>query len=105
MDKSYKQFVDKLNEYIRKYYCYQLIRGFILFGFLMIVYICFISLLEYFNYFNPKIKLTILIITIFLTLFIFTYFLLIPLLKLSGKGKRLSYYDVSLYLKNTFPEI
>ena len=105
MDKSYKQFVDKLNEYIRKYYCYQLIRGFILFGFLMIVYICFISLLEYFNYFNPKIKLTILIITIFITLFIFTYFLLIPLLKLSGKGKRLSYYDVSLYLKNTFPEI
>ena len=105
MDKSYKQFVDKLNEYIRKYYCYQLIRGFILFGFLMVVYICFISLLEYFNYFNPKIKLTILIITIFITLFIFTYFLLIPLLKLSGKGKRLSYYDVSLYLKNTFPEI
>lgn len=105
MDKNFKQFVDKLNAYIRKYYLYQLIRGLILFILLMVVYYSFIAGLEYFNYFDPKIKLTIVISTVFLILFIFVYFLVIPLIKLTGKGKRLTYYDVSSLLSNTYPEI
>jgi hypothetical protein len=105
MDKNYKQFVDKLNSYIRKFYFYQLIRGLILFVLLIIVYFSLISTLEYFNYFDPKIKLSIVGFTVFLTFFIFIYFLLRPILKLFGLGKRLSFYDVSAQLKQTFPEI
>jgi len=105
MEKSYKQFVDKLNSYIRKFYLYQLIRGIILFIILLLVYYCCISGLEYFSYFDPKIKSAIILITILLTLFIFFYFLLVPLTKLFGLGKRLSYYDVSFQLQKTYPEI
>ncbi len=105
MDKNYKQFVDKLNLYIRKFYFYQLIRGLILFVLLIIVYFSLISTLEYFNYFDPKIKLSIVGFTVFLTFFIFIYFLIRPVLKLFGLGKRLSYYDVSAQLKQTYPEI
>lgn len=105
MDKNYKQFVDKLNSYIRKFYLYQLIRGLILFILLIIVYYSLVSTLEYFNYFNPNIKLAIIVVTILFTLFIFIYFLIVPGIKLLGIGKRLTYYDVSSQLSVTYPEI
>jgi len=105
MDNNYKQFVDKLETYIRKFYFYQLIRGFILFIPLIIAYYSCISILEYFNYFDPKVKLIILAITVFFTLLILVYFLLIPFIKLLGLGKRLTYYKVSSQLSKYFPEI
>ncbi len=105
MDKNYKQFVNKLNSYIRKYYLYQLIRGLILFILLAVVYYSFISVLEYFNYFDPTIKLSIAVVTVFFTLFIFIYFLTIPVIKLLGIGKQLTYYDVSNQLSLVYTEI
>jgi len=71
----------------------------------MVVYFSCIVVLEYFNYFDPKIKLFILLLTILLTTFILIYFLLVPLIKLIGFGKRLTYYDVSSLLSKTYPEI
>jgi len=105
MDKNYKQFVDKLNSYIRKFYLYQLIRGLLLFILLFIAYYSFVSAIEYFNYFNPTVKLAIVVVTLFFTAFISIYFLLIPTVKLFGIGKRLTYYDVSEQLSKTYPEI
>ncbi len=105
MDKNYKQFVDKLNSYIRKFYLYQLIRGLILFILIAVIYFSSVRGLEYFSYFDPKVKLTILLFTIFLSFFIFSYFLFIPILKLVGIGKIISYYDVSLLLSQRYPEI
>ena len=105
MDKNFKQFVDKLNSYIRKFYLYQLVRGIILFALLIIVYYSFLFVLEYFNYFDPKIKFSIVLISLLLTIFIFIYFLIIPVIKLSGLGRRLNFYDVSDQLKSAYPEI
>ncbi len=105
MDKNYKQFVDKLNSYISKFYLYQLIRGLLLFILLFLVYYSFVSALEYFNYFNPTVKLSIVVITLFFTVFILVFFLLVPAIKLLGIGKRLTYYDVSAQLSQTYPEI
>ena len=105
MDKNYKQFVDKLNSYIRKFYLYQLIRGLMLFILLIIVYWGSIALLEYFSYFNPKIKLSIAVFTVLLTLFIFIYFIVKPFIKLLGLGKVLTFYDVSTHLSKKYPEI
>lgn len=105
MNENYKQFVDKLNAYIRKFYLYQLIRGLILFILIALLHYSLISGLEYFNYFDPKIKLFILIITVLLILFIFLYFLIKPLIKLTGIGKRLNYYEVSTLLSQSYPEI
>lgn len=105
MEKNYKQFVDKLNAYIQKFYFYQLIRGGILFFLLLLLYYSFIALLEYFNYFDPRIKLIILVVTVFITLVIFLYFVIVPVIKLLGLGKRLSYYDVSAKLSVVFPEV
>jgi len=105
MNKNYKQFVDKLNSYIRKFYLYQLIRGFILFIVLLVVYYSCIATLEYFNYFDPTIKISIVLITFLLTIIIFSYFLFIPLFKLLGIGKQMTYYDISTLLSKTYPEI
>ena len=105
MNKNYKQFVDKLNSYIRKFYLYQLIRGIILFILLIIAYYSLVSTLEYINYFNPNIKLLIVVVTLLFTLFILVYFLVLPGIKLLGIGRRLTYYDVSSQLSSTYPEI
>ena len=105
MDKSYKQFVDKLNTYIRKFYLYQLIRGVMLFILLLIVYSGSLFLLEYFSYFDPKIKLGIAAVTILFTLLVSIYFMVIPFIKLLGLGKVLTFYDVSSQLSKKYPEI
>ena len=105
MDTSYKQFVNKLDSYIRKFYFYQLIRGFILFVLVLISYLSCVSTLEYFNYFDPKVKLIIVLTTILIVLSIAVYFILIPLIKLLGIGKRISYSNVSSLLNRSFPEI
>ena len=105
MDKNYKQFVDKLNSYIRKFYLYQLLRGLMLFLLLLIAYWGSLALLEYFSYFEPRIKLSILLFTFLLTFFIFTWFIVKPFIKLIGLGKVLTFYDVSILLSQKFPEI
>ena len=105
MDKNYKQFVDKLNSYIRKFYFYQLMRGIILFIILLIAYWGSIAILEYFSYFEPRIELSIVLLTFILTLFIFIYFIVKPFIKLLGLGKILTFYDVSILLSKKYPEI
>jgi hypothetical protein len=105
MDKSYKQFVDKLNSYIRKFYLYQLIRGGMLFILLLLAYLGSIALLEYFNYFDPKVKLIIVVISLIINLLIAVYFLIVPFIKLLGLGKLLTFYDVSDLLNKRYPEI
>ena len=105
MEKSYKQFVDKLNTYIRKFYLFQLIRGAMLCMLLLIVYSGSLFLLEYFSYFDPKIKLSIVLLTVLLTLLVSIYFIVIPFIKLLGIGKILTYYDVSSLLSKKYPEI
>jgi len=105
MNKNYKQFVDKLNTYIRKFYLYQLIRGFLLFILLLIAYFGSIAILEFFNYFDPKIKLSIVIITLLLSLFVFIYLVFRPFIKLIGLGRLLTYLDVSMLLSKKYPEI
>lgn len=105
MEKNYKQFVDKLNTYIRKFYLYQLIRGLMLFFLLLLVYSGSLFLLEYFSYFDPKIKLSIAVLTVLLTLIVSIYFIVIPFVKLLGIGKVLTFYDVSSQLTRRYPEI
>jgi hypothetical protein len=105
MEKSYKQFVEKLNAYIRKFYFYQLIRGLLLFLVLFVCYYILISFLEYINYFNPGFKLVIILFTVFFTLLIFHYFVFLPLIKLFGIGKRVTYADISARLSLAFPDI
>ncbi len=105
MDNNYKLFVDKLNSYIKKFYTYQLIRGLIIYLTVALIYFIFISTLEYLNFFDPKIKFSIVVFTLVLTIIIFVCFLIIPLIKLFGIGKRLTYHDVSSQISKTYPEI
>jgi hypothetical protein len=69
------------------------------------VYFGSLFFLEYFNYFEPKIKFVIAILTILLTVFIFIYFIIKPFIKLFGLGKVLTFYDVSKLLSEKYPEI
>jgi hypothetical protein len=76
-----------------------------LFVLLLLAYLGSITLIEYFSYFNPKIKLIIVVISLIMTFFIAVYFVLIPFVKLLGLGKLLTFYDVSALLNKRYPEI
>lgn len=102
---NYKQFVEKLNIYIRKFYTYQLLRGFILFFVCSVLYISVLTLLEYFNYFDPKIKFILIVLTLLFFVIILGYLIIIPISKLLGYSKRISYYNVSDNLLKFYPGI
>jgi len=105
MNNNFKQFVDKLNSYIRKFYLYQLVRGLILFVLIALVYYILIATLEFFTFFEPRIKLLIVVFTVVVSSLNLIYFIIRPILKLLGIGKILSYYDVSKQLNKAYPEI
>ncbi|MGE5395058.1 MAG: DUF4175 family protein [Candidatus Saccharibacteria bacterium] len=76
-----------------------------LFILLLLTYLGSIALLEYFSYFNPHIKIGIVITSLILTLIVAVYFVIIPFIKLLGLGKLLTFYDVSDLLNKRYPEI
>ncbi len=92
---GYSLIIARLDEFIRKYYKNQLIRGAIYsFGLLLVFYLG-LSILEYFGEFNPLIR-TILFYTYLLTAaYVLGTFILIPLLKLNRLGKIISYEEAA----------
>jgi len=76
-----------------------------LFMVLLIIYWGGIAILEYFSYFEPRIKLSLLFITAILTVFVFIWFIVKPFIKLLGLGNVLTFYDVSILLSRKYPEI
>ncbi|MGE5448484.1 MAG: hypothetical protein ACM3PR_08970, partial [Bacteroidales bacterium] len=76
-----------------------------LFILLLLAYLGSIALMEYFSYFNPHIKLLIVVTSLIITGIIAVYFVIIPFIKLLGLGKLLTFYDVSALLNKRYPEI
>ncbi|WP_159521233.1 DUF4175 family protein [Sunxiuqinia indica] len=105
MAESYKQLVDKLNSYIRKYNFYQFLKGFIYFIVLIISYYTVISLLEYFSYLSSSVRTFIFFFTCLLVVGIAVSFFIIPLFRLIGLLKGINHKQASVYISQYFPEI
>jgi hypothetical protein len=95
MSSSYQGLLAKLDEFIRKYYKNQLLRGFIYSTGLVLLFFVTITLLEYYGHFNPGVRTVLFYSFIAACLFILIKYIVIPLSKLYKLGKIISYEEAS----------
>lgn len=105
MTESYKQLVDKLNSYIRKYNFYQVIRGFILYIILVISYITLLFLIEYFSYMSSSVRSFLFYFSVLLFVAIGLFYFIIPLFRLLGLLKTMDYEKAAEIISRHFSGI
>ena len=97
--------IEKLDQFIRKYYSNLLTRGIVSFLICCLLFILLVSVSEYYLYFSTTVRLFFWIIFIALNSFIVVQWICRPLLALLKLGKRLQYEDAAVIIGKHFPEI
>lgn len=95
----------KLEEFIRKYYKNQLVKGLIYGIGLSLSYLFLVTLVEWAGRFPSGTRLVLLVVLLVGLLGIIGYYILFPLAKLAGIGRRLTYERAAKIIGKHFPEI
>jgi hypothetical protein len=95
MGSNYQTLIQKLDEFIRKYYKNQLVRGGIYSIGLLLLFFISVTVLEYFGHFNTIIRAVLFYSFLFSSLFVVFKYIFIPLSKLYKFGKIISYKEAS----------
>ena len=106
MKKNYQNILfEKLNQFIKKYYLNQLIKGSIyVLSVLLLFFILFCSL-EFFSSFNVQGRTFLFWSYIIVSFLIIAKFIVIPTLKMVKIGNTLSYKDAAKIIGNHFKEV
>lgn len=105
MNNSYHTLVEKLNQFIRKYYKNLLLRGLIYSVGLLLLFFITVTLLEYYAHFNSAVR-TVLFYTFLLSSsFILIKYMLIPFLGLYRLRATLSYEQAAAIIGNHFSDV
>ena len=102
---SYQILIRKLDEFIRKYYRNQLLKGVLLFLALFLFSFLLINTLEYLGHFGTFTRTVLFYLFILSTISILYYYIIIPLLKISRIGKIISQEQASAIIGKHFSEI
>src|SRR5690554_4121351 len=95
----------KLEEFIRKYYTNELIKGSILFFAIGLLYLLITLLVEYFLWLNPLGRRILFWTFIIVEISLFIRFIAFPLAKLFKLQKGINYEEASRIIGNHFPEV
>lgn len=95
----------KLEEFIKKYYINELIKGTILFFAIGLLYLLITLLVEYFLWLNPMGRRILFWAFIFVELALFVRFIAFPLAKLFKLQKGINYEEASKIIGNHFPQV
>ena len=101
----YQTILDKINQFIRKYYVNELIRGIILFLTLGLLYFLATLYIEYFLWLKPKHRTLLFALFVGVELFLLYRYILIPLLKIIGLRKGIDKVKAAQIIGKFFPEI
>ncbi len=105
MEESYKIFVDKLNNFRKRFYFYKLLRGFIISIVLFIALYTVISIIEYYTYSSQTIrKIEFFGLIIFFTL-VLSHFVFTPLYQLLKKLDKREKTNLNALIVSHFSEI
>ena len=97
--------INKLDEFIRKYYKNQLVKGLIYsLGIALSIFLV-TSVSEYFAYFNASVRTAIFFLLLISNGFVFAKYIFTPLLKLYKIGKLISYQEAANIVGKHFSEI
>jgi len=102
---AYEQLLTQIDAFIRKFYNNRMIKGALLFAtFSLLLFLAVISL-EYFGRFSSNVRFTLLWTFILGSIFLLTYYVLIPASKLLSFGKRISREQAAVIIGNFFPDV
>ena len=97
--------IKELQQYKRKYYLNQLLRGVLVGSALLLTAYLFVNTLEYFGRFPGAVRAVLLFSFLSLSLFTLFYWILRPVGKLAGLSKSLSDEDAASQIGHYFPEV
>ena len=102
---QYQSLIEKLDEFIRKYYKNQLLRGFIYSVGLVLLFFVSVTALEYYAHFNTSVRTVLFYSFIITSLFILVNYIAIPLSKLYKFGKIISHEEASSIIGKHFSNV
>jgi len=102
---NYHILIEKLDEFIRKYYKNRLIKGIIYSVSLMLVSYLVVTVLEYFAHFDTVIRTILFYSFLAATSYVLVKFIAIPLLKLNRLGDTISHDQAASIIGDHFGEV
>ena len=105
MESNYKLLIRKIDEFIRKYYKNQLIRGLLYSLAALGMYVVLIVLLEYFSWFSTGIRSFLFYTFLVIAFFILSRFIVLPLFRLGKLGKVISHQQAAGIIGSHFVEV
>ncbi len=102
---AFQNIENKLHQFTRKYYTNELIKGIIMFFSLGAIYFFFILFIEYFLWLNIRARTILFILFVFVEIYLLIKFIVLPLFKLTGFRKGISFEESSKIIGNHFPEV
>ena len=102
---NFKNIQSKLEQFIRKYYTNELIKGVILFFSIGLLYLLFTLLVEHFLWLSPIARTILFWLFIVVEIALFSKFIALPLAKLFKLQKGINFEDASQLIGNHFPEV
>jgi len=105
MESNQDIFIEKLDNFIRKYYQFQILRGLLLTILFLIGLYLSLSVFEYHLYLSARIKTILVLIGVSLQLIVFIAFIILPLRGLFNKGSRISYRKAISLISVHFPDL
>lgn len=104
-ENNYRELLNKLDAFIRKYYTNQLIRGGIYAFALLLGFYLAVTLLESYAWFSPSVRSVLFYVYITSTAIVLWKLVLTPLFKLYKLGKTISHNEAALIIGNHFSPI
>ncbi len=102
---EFSKIQQKLQQFSRKYYTNELIKGSILFVSLGLIYLFFTLFIEYFLWLQPTARTILFWLFIAVELFLLFRFICFPIFKIIGLQKGISFEEASKIIGNHFPEV
>ena len=102
---NFKNIQSKLEQFIRKFYTNEFIKGIILFFSIGLLYLLITLLIEHFLWLNSTARTILFWLFIVVELGLFVKFIAIPLTKLFKLQKGINYEEASVLIGNHFPEV
>ncbi|MCB0444373.1 MAG: hypothetical protein KDC68_01685, partial [Gelidibacter sp.] len=102
---NFKTIQSKLEQFIRRYYTNELLKGAILFFAIGLLYFLFTLVVEYLLWLNPTARTILFWLFVLVEISLFIKFIAIPLAKLFKLQKGIDYQDASRLIGQHFPEV
>lgn len=102
---SYIEIEKKVHLFVRKYYTNKLIKGSIFFVSIGVLYFFFTIFIEHFLWLKPKARTILFWVLILIEFLLLIKFILIPIIKLLGFKKGITFEESSKIIGNHFPEV